>query len=259
MSSDLTKSSKFLTLPPDVRAQIWDQVLTPWTIHFRHVSLNPIRFCASLCIVPESDKQNASAPKAARKTNNLRHRACQASVSRALRILLTCRLIYTALSKLVFISADIVLSSRLLLNSLVGRLKPWQAATIRRLTLCDTEYALYWGTLPGALVATRLVNVRHLRIYVELSDEHYQGDEYDVSGSQTVLTQSDRDARLAGISALRVLKLERVEIWIADWTDEDEEEEGGEWSSAEQQAIWIERVKGILLGTIESPARFPQR
>ncbi|KAK6428252.1 hypothetical protein LTR95_015607 [Oleoguttula sp. CCFEE 5521] len=259
MSSDLTKSSKLLALPPDVRAQIWDQVLTPWTFHFRHVSLNPIRFRASLCTVPNSDKENAFAPEAVRKTYNLRHRACQAPVSQSLRILLTCRLIYAELSKLVFITADFVLSSRLLLNSLVERLTPWQAAAMRRLTLCDIEYALYWGTLPSAVVAARLLNVRDLRIYVELSNEHYQGDEYDVGGSQTVLRQSDRDARLAGIYALRVLKLERVEMWIADWTDEDEEEEGGEWSTAEQQTIWIERVKGILLGTIGSPARFPQR
>nr|OQO22078.1 hypothetical protein B0A51_08919 [Rachicladosporium sp. CCFEE 5018] len=244
MSTNLPKSSKLLALPPDIRAQIWDQVLTPWTIHFRHVSLNPIRFRASLCTVPESDKQNAFAPAAARKTYIFRHRACQAPVSQALRVLLTCRSMYTELSKLVFIIADFVLSSRFLLISLVERLTPWQAASMRRLTLCDAKYALYWGTLPSALVVTCLLNVRHLSIYVELTYEHYDGDESTVGGNQTVHTQSDRDERLAGIHVLRALK---PEMWIADWADKDGEN-GGEWSTVEQQEVWIERVRGILLG-----------
>ncbi|KAK6440741.1 hypothetical protein LTR95_003040 [Oleoguttula sp. CCFEE 5521] len=258
MSSDWTKSSKLLALPPDVHAQIWDQVLTPWTIHFRHTSINPVRFRASLCVVPNSDKTPAVAPQAARKTYGLRHRECQDSVAQALRILLSCRLINTELSKLVFTTADFVLTSRLLLNSLVERLRPWQAACICMLTLCDTEYALYWGTLPSALVAARLLNVRHLSIYVELTYEHYDGDEYSIGGEQIVHGQNDRDERLAGIYALRALKPETAEMSIADWADE-EDGEGGEWTTAEQQAVWIERVRGFLLGGIEAPGRLTRR
>ncbi|OQO05905.1 hypothetical protein B0A48_10001 [Cryoendolithus antarcticus] len=257
MSSNLTKSSKLLALPPDVRAQIWDQVLTRWTIQFRHTSIKSLRFRANLCAKSDSDKTNAVAPQAARKTYGLRHRGCQDSVAQALYILLTCHLIYTELLKLVFITADFVFTSCLLLNSLVARLRPWQAACIRRLTLCDNEYALYWGTLPSPLVTTRLLNVRHLRVYVELTSEHYEGDGFTVGRNQTVLTQSDRDARLAGIYALRLLKLERVEVWIADWADKDEEADW-ERSTAEQQGVWVERVRGILLRSIDPPKGFPR-
>nr|OQO18216.1 hypothetical protein B0A51_13376 [Rachicladosporium sp. CCFEE 5018] len=84
MSSNLTKSSKLLALPPDVRAQIWDQVLTPWTIQFRHTSIKSLRFRANLCAKSDSDKTNAAAPHAARKTYGLRHRGCQDSVAQAL-------------------------------------------------------------------------------------------------------------------------------------------------------------------------------
>nr|OQO22079.1 hypothetical protein B0A51_08920 [Rachicladosporium sp. CCFEE 5018] len=157
------------------------------------------------------------------------------------------------MSALIFKNSELRFADRIVLEHMTMFLAPWQAKSIRTITLCDTTLLLVWRDPVDSCVRKLLSGLKHLNIYVELTGQHfsYEDDDTDDSGLWgTVNTESDRDLRLTGIYSLRSLDLETVNMWIADprWRSG-----AGRYGTNEAKAPWIERVKGILMGTVEPP------
>ncbi|OQN97635.1 hypothetical protein B0A48_16499 [Cryoendolithus antarcticus] len=242
--------SRLLALPTDIRLQIWHHIFS------QAIHTAPQLFRSTLCTAPITDEANSLAPNGERGSYETRHRQCRSMDSSRvlwsrLRILLTCRLIYTEASKLVFEKADFVCSDRVILQRFLGRLAPWQLESLRTIMLCDIYHQLTWSRVIDRDVLAKLARVRHLRLYVELVGNDYTDD--DTAG-RTVNSESNRDYRLMWIHGMNALDLRSFEMWIAD---KEYRKRPGDYRTAEEQAPWIDRVRGAVMGTQDPQTEQP--
>ncbi|KAK6440740.1 hypothetical protein LTR95_003039 [Oleoguttula sp. CCFEE 5521] len=248
MDSETTTStqemqSRLLALPTDIRLQIWHHIFSQ-TIHVGHVfSSHPStlrKFRSALCTASTSDKANSLAPNGKRSP-----------FETTLSILLTCKVVYAEASKVVFEKATLACSDRIILERFCGRLAPWQQEALRTITLCDIYHQLTRSHVIDRDTITRLAHLRHLNLYVELVGNDYTDD--DTAG-RTVNSESNRDHRLMGVYGFEALDLRSFEMWT---TDKEYRKRPGDFRTAKEQAPWIDRVRNIVMGTLDPRVERP--
>lgn len=243
----------FLSLPPDIRLEIYSALLGGKTLRFNDYFFELGNRGIFLCraSVPDNalfhdgevQKVAKFGPSEVHKSLQARHSACYANwEGLQVQFLRVCELIYREASLVPFKENAFVFPSPQMAAHLIERLAPWQAAAIEKVTLHQQRHWRYWAkpylNSKYPLCFAPLPGLRHVRIIIELNFNNLPTLPADWAN------EVDQDKMIAAMADFTSKKLSKVEIAIVDMT----------WNAPlhwrvlteKQLAGWASRIRRLL-------------
>lgn len=178
-----SRTTSFLSLPPDIRVEVYRHLLGQKTLHFNDYFTELGNGGIFLCKASMPDAAVFGKAEGSRAVTlgrdelenciRMRHQYCYTDwPGLDLQLLLVCKLIYREASLVPFAENTFILQSREMVARLLARLKPWQIAAISNLTLHQQDPWRYWEVLPCMKTVSRTPllfrNLRRLTVFIEL-------------------------------------------------------------------------------------------
>lgn len=213
----------FLSLPPDIRVEVYRHLLGQEVFHFNdyfpELGNGGLFLCRASppdCSIV-GDSQDLRVVKLPQdeldKCLRARHLRCYSDwAGLDLQLLLVCRLIYQEACLVPFAENAFVFPSRDMVTRFLKRLTTWQAKAVTEVILHQQESWRYWQDLPSArlssLICSPFRNLRRLTIFIELGLSSVGSDPNGMNRPDLYGTEHQDSI----VAAMRDLMSERLEV-----------------------------------------------
>lgn len=256
---ELSDACSFLSIPVDVRVQIYKLVLGGRTLHFndyfKELGNRGIFQCTAswpdvaLFVNGEHTKVAQFVGSEVDNCLRCRHLGCYADWGGLqVSLLQVCKAMYYEASLVPFAENTFTFPSREMVSRFVARLEPWQAAAVHQVILYQQDWWRYWER--NSIFSRYYLrwppfsNLRKVTIIVEYVVD--RDDSFACGyGRPDLLNSKLQDDIVAAMGDLISGKLERVEVAIVAIVSR----EGGEAyleANVERLEAWASRIRAVM-------------